>query len=65
MLDHGYIKNHLAIHNYESFGRNIIAEILEATIERVEERYFRSTCENKYSFLEWIYSQKNAIFPFF
>lgn len=35
MLDREYIENHLDIHNYESFGRSIIAGILEEALERV------------------------------
>jgi hypothetical protein len=35
MLDREYIENHLTVHNYESFGRSIIALILEEVLEQV------------------------------
>ena len=36
-LDRHYIENHLGAHDYESFGRSVVAAILEEALERASD----------------------------
>jgi hypothetical protein len=33
-LDKQYIENHMGVHNYESFGRSIVATVMEEALEK-------------------------------
>ncbi|WP_248579536.1 hypothetical protein [Nocardioides sp. InS609-2] len=37
-LDKQYVENHLGAHDYESFGRSVVAEILEEALERTSDQ---------------------------
>ena len=37
-LDRKYVEDHLGAHNYESFGRSIVAAVLEEALEQMSDQ---------------------------
>jgi hypothetical protein len=47
-LDRKYVEEHIGVHNYESFGRSIVAAVLEEALDRMSDQ--ESGFEGRFKF---------------